>query len=219
MSEYKRMISYLYRYDSGVRSENVGYVRIEQNQEEVKLAIRLRDVHVIKRSDCKVMLYYRVKGETTPYFITAGITAIMNGEAQWRVSTGSENLFASGKTLEEMSGMLIYVDRGLLYATQWDSFPFEPGKYYIDSEQEPCVTLQAASVETVEEKQPEPNPMRTLQNSGLILGVPGVYSRQNEYLASLLGFCEFIPSESLTTQRMMEKQEQSEKYGYYIRTL
>lgn len=43
MKGYQRLVSYLYRYDNGVKGENVGYVRIELRGERCRVTTQLQD--------------------------------------------------------------------------------------------------------------------------------------------------------------------------------
>ena len=43
MSGYQRMVSYLYRYDKGIKGKNTGYARIERNDRRCRVTIRLQD--------------------------------------------------------------------------------------------------------------------------------------------------------------------------------
>ena len=58
MSVYKRFVSYMFRYENGIKKDNAGYARIENYDEECRIQIHIKDV--IKREQkASVYLFYR----------------------------------------------------------------------------------------------------------------------------------------------------------------
>ena len=43
MSGYQRMVSYLYRYEKGIKGKNVGYARIELRNGKCRVTVRFQD--------------------------------------------------------------------------------------------------------------------------------------------------------------------------------
>ena len=41
MSNYKRLVSYMYNYENGIKRNNVGYARVESKKGQCKVTIRI----------------------------------------------------------------------------------------------------------------------------------------------------------------------------------
>ena len=54
MNQYRRIVSYLYKYGNGKKGENTGFVRIDTRAEGIRLHIRIRDLRMMdeKRLKC-----------------------------------------------------------------------------------------------------------------------------------------------------------------------
>lgn len=299
MADYKRMVSYLYKYRNGVKGENVGYVRVEKMNGEVRYVVRLRDRQAPEGISMQVCMYHQNEDRSLMGF-PCGCMELVRGEGEFRGQTESNNVCGGNRSFEEMSGMVIYYDRELAYGTQWDGVPLDinqltcmgeeteeqnecqrpdfddddediddlddlddmddrndrdnDGDDYVEDlldnlDQEPRQFrninqgMNPNQQQTQEEQQreldeaqrgPNTQPLwgnqpetermsfqqidRVVQNNprlpnmeGSIIGIPGVYSRENEYLASLFGFKEFLPLRGMPVR--------SGVYGYWIRPL
>lgn len=128
MADYKRMVSYLYKYKNGVKGENVGYVRVEKMDDQVKFVVRLRDRQAPEGIRMQVCMYYKDPERGLMGF-PCGCMELVNGEGEFKGQTGSDNICGGGHRLEEMSGMVVFYNQGMAYGTQWDGIPLKMDQF------------------------------------------------------------------------------------------
>jgi len=130
MGDYKRYISYLYRYINGTKDNNVGFVKLESKQGEVKLSINLKCKETIGLS-MKLCMFYREDSTNlseVKNFIDKGISLIEIDEYIQEgydysntYRTSATNVFDSGKNIDNISGVIILINGGEVLAAEWDN--------------------------------------------------------------------------------------------------
>lgn len=120
MSNYKRLVSYMYNYESGIKRNNVGYARVESKNGQCKVTIRIT-APSIKDENLQVYLFkrngYSIEG------ILLGELAIKKGIGQFRTLTDSNNIMNSTYGLDEVGGLIVYHSDKKYYASEWDDKP------------------------------------------------------------------------------------------------
>lgn len=115
MSDYKRLISYVYMYLNKEKGRNVGFVKLETRNGQCKIGISLKGIPS-GNMDMEVFLFAHGKE------ISVGKIYIRNGQGESRIVTDYNNLVGSGVSLAEMGGLRV-VNRAtpdVTYATIWD---------------------------------------------------------------------------------------------------
>lgn len=115
MSDYNRMISYVYVYNKEEKGKNVGFVKLESRNGQCKIGISLKGIHT-GNADLDVFLFaYQKK-------VRVGKIYIRNGQGELRIVTEQENLVGSGESLSSMGGLRIdnQEPQDIYYATIWD---------------------------------------------------------------------------------------------------
>ena len=46
MANYRRLISYIYAYESGIKGKNVGFAKIENRKDQCRIQVSVRNVYV-----------------------------------------------------------------------------------------------------------------------------------------------------------------------------
>lgn len=115
MSQYQRMVSYLYEYKQGVKGVNVGYVRIEQRGTGCRISLQMRSRNLGQLSDVAV---FRQRREGIRYYTIGSLTE-RNGDYRCRIETESGNLMGSGIDLSDVDGIVLYQDDTYYVATTW----------------------------------------------------------------------------------------------------
>ncbi|MDE6567320.1 MAG: hypothetical protein K2K70_06275, partial [Lachnospiraceae bacterium] len=115
MSQYQRMVSYLYEYKQGVKGVNVGYVRIEQRGTGCRISLQMRGRNLGQLSDVSV---FRQRRGGIRYY-TIGTLTERNGDYRCRIETESENLLGSGINFSDVDGIVLYQDDTYYVATTW----------------------------------------------------------------------------------------------------
>lgn len=121
MSDYRRMVSYFYRYGNEKRQENVGYARIESRNDRLKLTISMRDNKVSNPQEFDVYFYIQKKESIKGIYI--GKEYFRNGRFEFLYSCAVNDIADSGYSLDDFNGMLVYYDKQLFYGSQWDEIP------------------------------------------------------------------------------------------------
>src|SRR5690554_3084092 len=120
MSNYKRLVSYMYNYESGIKRNNVGYARVESKNGQCKVTIRIT-APSIKDENLQVYLFkrngYSIEG------ILLGELPIKKGVGQFRTLTDSNNIMSSTYGLDEVGGLVLYHSDKKYYASEWDDKP------------------------------------------------------------------------------------------------
>ena len=90
MSGYQRMVSYLYRYDKGIKGKNTGYARIERNDRRCRVTIRLQDTVSVSPS-----VFFFIQNEGGMQRIPAGKLARNGSGFAGRVETPVDRMAGS----------------------------------------------------------------------------------------------------------------------------
>ena len=120
MSVYKRFVSYMFRYENGIKKDNAGYARIENYDEECRIQIHIKDV--IKREQkASVYLFYRENDRIQGIFMRE--MTISEGVGTCKITTGNKNIGGSNCSFENIGGIIVYMTGNRFWGTEWDDKP------------------------------------------------------------------------------------------------
>lgn len=151
MSDYKRLISYVYMYQNNEKSRNVGFVKLESRNGQCKIVISLRGIPS-GNMDMEVFLYSYDKS------ISVGKIYLRNGQGESRIVTEQDNLVNSGITLDEIGGLKIqnHATPNTFYATIWDDSLMEgPGLHVAEIDEKNMEEVREAKAKEVQEARVE----------------------------------------------------------------
>ncbi len=120
MADYKRLVSYMYNYESGIKGNNVGYGRVESINGQCKITIRIQ-IPSINNEELRVFFFIR-KGYSIEG-IPLGVVTIRNGRGQFRTITDSNNIMGSSYELNDIGGIVLYYSDKRYIASEWDDKP------------------------------------------------------------------------------------------------
>ena len=116
MGRYDRMICYLYEYQDGHKGANVGYVKLEKRGEKCRVLIQMR------RADLATLpqaaLFQQEK--TGVLLIPIGVMRDNNGSMKGQYEGNVDNLAGTGLSLDDVHGVLVYVEEGHYFASTWN---------------------------------------------------------------------------------------------------
>lgn len=144
MSQYQRMVSYLYEYKQGVKGVNVGYVRIEQRGTGCRISLQMRSRNLGQLSDVAV---FRQRQDGIRYY-TIGTLTEKNGDYRCRMETETGNLMGSGIDLLDVDGIIVYQDDAYYIATTWKNQTVHLGENRIWDPAESEDTEESGTVES-----------------------------------------------------------------------
>ncbi|MBU9736737.1 DUF6128 domain-containing protein [Diplocloster agilis] len=134
MSDYKRLVAYIYAYEKEQKGNNVGFAKIEARNGECRIGIHLRGIYTGTQTPLKAFAFIR-RGSGI-YGILLGEMRIVNGVGDFKTVTEAENLMDTGINLDDIGGLYIWSEGTKNYATEWDDRPIQPAQFYLYSELE-----------------------------------------------------------------------------------
>ena len=119
MSEYRRLISYLYAYDAGVKTINVGFAKAELRNGRLKLIVDVKNVMFLQNK-ADINFFYRKNNEDAikkEYNkIRIGELNLNNGQGQMQTRIDESELASHGIIFENIAGILITENDNIDYA-------------------------------------------------------------------------------------------------------
>ena len=115
MSNYRRLISYIYAYEGGIKGKNIGFVKLEARNGQCKISVNVKHVYV-GSSDIGV---YLLHGQEE---IGLGNIFVRNGNGEFRTVVNVGNVENSGITLDNCHGLTIHEVENAwqCYTTIWE---------------------------------------------------------------------------------------------------
>ena len=120
MADYKRMVSYMYQYEDGVKRQNVGYARIEARNGECKITMHMQLPGILD-GIFPTYLIYRKSNDMDLIYL--GDSILKNQALDSRLMANAINVMDSGHTLSEMGGILLFLNDNEFFASEWDDNP------------------------------------------------------------------------------------------------
>ena len=108
------MVSYLYRYDKGIKGKNTGYARIERNDRRCRVTIRLQDTVSVSPS-----VFFFIQNEGDMQRIPAGKLARNGSGFAGRVETPVDRMAGSEYAFDRIDGIYLSGPENVFYATTW----------------------------------------------------------------------------------------------------
>lgn len=117
MSGFQRFVTYINLYEENSKIRNVGFARVERQNEQCRIEIHMRGTGYTGIS-CPVHLFIRKDDKMEGVLI--GKLQMINGSGDGRFLLEGGSLGDSGFDLTEAGGFLIFVNERVMFASQWD---------------------------------------------------------------------------------------------------
>lgn len=117
MSDYKRLVSYIYNYEAGIRKRNVGFSRVESKNGRCKVTIHIT-ASLSPLESLKV--YFIHRDNRGMEGIRLGSMSVKNGTGDFRIETDTDALMDSEYSLSDISGVLVMLNHDKFFGSQWD---------------------------------------------------------------------------------------------------
>lgn len=121
MSEFHRMITYLYLYEQGTKSRNTGFAKVEKREQRCLLEIHMKNTGC---SLSPVPVYFYVQRESQLAGILLGNFSLTRGSGDFKTILDAKNLKDSGYKLDNVKGIYIPLTEGMMLVSQWDDDEF-----------------------------------------------------------------------------------------------
>ena len=116
MGRYERMICYLYEYQDGHKGANVGYVKLEKRGEQCRVLIQMRRADLATLPQAALFQ----QENTGVLLIPIGTMRDNNGSMKGQYEGNVDNLAGTGLSLNDVHGVLVYVEEGHFFASTWN---------------------------------------------------------------------------------------------------
>lgn len=115
MSNYRRLISYIYAYEGGVKGKNVGFAKLETRNGQCRIQVSVRKIYVGSQ-DTGV---YLLSGSSE---LLIGKIFLRNGCGEFRTTVPMEHVAGTDQTVDQCYGLTIHSldDSWQSYTTIWE---------------------------------------------------------------------------------------------------
>jgi len=115
MSNYRRLISYIYAYEGGIKGKNIGFAKIETRGIQCKITVSVKKIYV-GGNDIGV---YLLAGEKEIYL---GNIFIRGGSGEFRATVSENDIERSGINMDQCFGLTIHDVKNTWrsYTTIWE---------------------------------------------------------------------------------------------------
>lgn len=146
MSEFHRMITYLYLYEQGTKSRNVGFAKIERRDQRCFLEIHMKNTGC---SLSPVPVYFYVQKDELLAGISLGNFSLTRGSGDFKTVLETKNFKESGYNIDDVKGIYIPLTAQIILVSQWDDDEFHRENFIDLSD---ASTEHAATPEDVPDK-------------------------------------------------------------------
>lgn len=144
MSNYRRLISYIYAYEGGIKGKNIGFAKIEVRGGQCRIQVNVKKVYV-GSNDIGV---YLLSPKTE---LLLGRIFIRSGCGEFRINVNSSDIEGSGLSMDECYGLTVHDVESAwqCYTTIWDDAVTQAAEMTTE------MTLQDVTATPVEMKKEE----------------------------------------------------------------
>ena len=129
MAEYRRFVAYVYEYLKGKKGSNCGFIRVEAGGKVCRMEIHLRCPGLLAGTECSVYGFVRKKGLLDGSRI--GNCRTEEGKMDCLLETETMAVGHGKIPLGEMNGMVLILESGGFFGTEWDDQPIRPEDFRV----------------------------------------------------------------------------------------
>lgn len=115
MSEFHRIVTYLYLYEGGHKSRNAGYAKIEKRDAQCRVEIHMKNTGY---NNCDCPVYFYTQNQEQFEGISIGTASFTCGNSEFK-----EILDVA--VLSGVKGIFLPLSEGQMIVSQWDDTPFD----------------------------------------------------------------------------------------------
>ena len=129
MAEYRRFVAYVYEYLKGKKGSNCGFIRVEAWGKVCRMEIHLRCPGLLAGTECSVYGFVRKKGLLDGSRI--GNCRTEEGKMDCLLETETMAVGHGKIPLGEMNGMVLILESGGFFGTEWDDQLIRPEDFRV----------------------------------------------------------------------------------------
>lgn len=127
MSEFHRMVTYLYLYEGSLKTRNVGYAKIEKKDAQCRIEIHMKNTGLMEH-DIPVY-FYTQKNDRLPG-ISLGSMNFVRGTGEFREVFDTVDISGSGYGISAIKGIFCPVTNQKMILSQWDDDVFDRNAFF-----------------------------------------------------------------------------------------
>lgn len=127
MSEFHRMVTYLYLYEGSLKTRNVGYAKIEKKDAQCRIEIHMKNTGLMEH-DIPVY-FYTQKNDRLPG-ISLGSMNFVRGTGEFREIFDTVDISGSGYGISAIKGIFCPVTDQKMILSQWDDDVFDRNAFF-----------------------------------------------------------------------------------------
>lgn len=127
MTDYRRFVVYVYEYQKEKKGCNCGFVKVEVRGRICRMELHLQCQGLMPGNECKIYGFVRNKGLLDGVIL--GKCRTGENHVECVLETQAANMGDSGKSLDEMAGMIFITEQGGFFGTEWDDQMIRPGDF------------------------------------------------------------------------------------------
>ena len=155
LAVYRRFVAYVYEYPDGKKGNGKGFIKVEARDGVCRIHFRLSGIYGKETLPCKIYGY--VRKEKKCQGILLGNFDLAGDLIQFVLEMPEDNLGNQGYRLEDLGGIVLLTEDGIMYGTGWDEKPVRLEEILFSSKSEnmPYETEAHAEMTVPEPKEPE----------------------------------------------------------------
>lgn len=202
MSDYRRLISYIYAYEGGIKGKNIGYAKVEIRGGQCRIQVNVKRVFVGSNETGVYLLAPEAE-------ILLGRIFIRGGAGEFRTQVNAENVEGSGISADQFYGLTIHdvTSTWRSYTTVWEDAVAQTAEVQLADITSENMRRRNSSVEAISRALTMTALKRTAETGRN--GLQAAEALKTEIEQEATGQLEI--SEELETEELEKQREGSEK--------
>lgn len=122
MSEFHRIVTYLYLYENNKKTRNVGYAKIENKDTQCRVEIHMKNTGSIAKD---IPVYFYAQDNDNFFGILLDSVTFAHGTGEFKKTLNSDNLFDTGYSISRIKGIFLPISDKEMILSQWDDDIFQ----------------------------------------------------------------------------------------------
>ena len=122
MSEYRRFFSYMYAYEEGAKTSNVGFAKIEMRGTQTSIELHMHDCN-LQTPTASLCLF--VRGSDRLLGFPVGEVPFSGGTTDRRFVLAQTTFGESTYQISDVAGILLLCQEQICFVSQWDEAPID----------------------------------------------------------------------------------------------
>ncbi len=127
MSEFHRMVTYLYLYEGSQKTRNVGYAKIEKRDAHYRVEIHMKNTGLMEHD---IPVYFYAQNTNGFPGILLGSIHFSRGAGEFKESVDAAHISNTGYNISNIKGIFCPVSDRQMILSQWDDDAFDRNSFF-----------------------------------------------------------------------------------------